>query len=51
MPPDSKPIAPRTKSERQAYIEGWVDCILDVQERGLLAAKQWLRAMVEGELR
>lgn len=36
---------PRTKSEREAYVTGYASAIVDIQEKGVTAAKIWMREM------
>jgi hypothetical protein len=38
-------IEPRTKSERDAYVHGYANAVLDVRERGMKYAHEWLREM------
>jgi hypothetical protein len=47
---DDNPIAPRTTKERQAYVSGWMDAIVMIDNEGLEAARLWLREMAELEL-
>ena len=43
-------IPPRTKKERQAYVQGWIDAISMIDKEGLEAARAWMREMASLEL-
>jgi hypothetical protein len=47
---DDNLIAPRTRKERQAYVSGWMDAIVMIDNEGLEAARLWLREMAQLEL-
>jgi len=47
---DPELIKPRTKSERRAYISGWMDAIVMIDNEGVDAARVWLREMAALEL-
>ena len=43
-------IRPRTTKERQAYVSGWMDCIIMIDKEGLESARLWMREMAELEV-
>lgn len=43
------PIRPRTDKERQAYVDGWINCIIMVREEGLKPAWEEMLVMAQFE--
>lgn len=44
---EKKTINPRTKGERDAFLDGYAQAIVAVKTNGLRSAQEWLITMVE----